>query len=343
MNDQELDIILNRIISGYQYVRVNNTLYKLLSPNIDLKIAANILYQKFYEENLYTGFILKTGLKDFIVSHGIISDTLDRDISLTEKKLDQAKIKYYKEFFTHNKNRHKNTISHLKKLINQAYVKKSSMDFLTLENFCENIKNEFILSKTLYDQNNNLVFNNYPEIDYVQFNEIASSIALNVIDISTYKQIARNEYWKKIYYANKNKIFKGCASEYTDEQKALLSISAMYDRINEHPDAPDQSIIDDDDALDGWMLDIQQENLKQKKQKGVDKSLGKGSGAGEVFLMANNQQDIDSVMDMNSAEAMQKIKARSEFQEGETKTDMDFEDVRIDIRKAVNELNKKRM
>ena len=68
----------------------------------------------------------------------------------------------------------------------------------------------------------------------------------------------------------------------------------MYSKIYEHPECPEDAIIEDDDALDGWMLNQQKENKKQKMEKGVDNLLGKkGQKAQEVFLMAKNEEEYE--------------------------------------------------
>ena len=339
------DDLINRIISGYQLIKYNKKIYKLAKPGTDLKIAANILYQEQYEENLFSNFVLKQDINNILISSGIIAKDFEEKLNITEKSLEKAKIDLFKNFYTPSqKNKAKNRISAISKALNQAYSEKHSFDFLILENYCENIKNEYIIANSLYVYDHqNLVFKNYPNIDYVLFNEITQNISKNIISVTEYKKLARSEEWRKIYSAGDVNIFSGPTSEYTEEQKALISISKMYDKIYEHPECPDQEIIEDDDALDGWMLHHQQENKRRKIEKGVDKSLGKHAGAGEVFLMAgNNQQEINQVMELNSPQALNKINARTKIAAGQQVEDVDFDDTRNEIRQKIQELNQRK-
>lgn len=337
MDDHELEVLIYRIISGYQYIKLNNAVYKLVSPNIDLKIAANLLYDTIYQENLYSGFILKENLSKLLVETETISSTFDMDIKTTEKTLESAKITYYKDFFLPAKARNKRKIIAINKVLNQAYQKKHSLDFLSLENYCENIKNEFLISKTLYDKNNNLVFEDYRNIDYLLFNEITSCIASNIIDISTYKKIARTDLWRKVYSNSPGNVFDGSPSSYTEEQKALLSVSSMYEKIHEHPEAPSESIIQDDDALDGWMLNQQKEIELNKKQKGVTNTVAKGKGHDELYVMTS-AKNRGEIFDMNSPEGLKKIQARTSLKPGETKRDIDFADTRQELISRMQEM-----
>lgn len=345
MNDNELEVLINRIISGYQYITINDRVYKLVNPDIHLKVAADILYQKHYQDNLFEDFILEESVLEILMSTESVSRTFKDDLRTTEKRLETAKIELFKNYaVTKNRNKHKNTIAAINKVLNQAYSQRHSLDFLTLEHYCTNLKNEYIICNTLYDDKNNLAFPDYPNIDYNLFNQTAQAIAYNIISIKDFKEIARSDSWRKIYNNSKiAEIFHGAASEYTDEQKAILSISQMYDKIYEHPECPEDMIIHDDDALDGWMLDQQRKIQKQKLEKGVDKSLGKGAGAGEVFLMTGNKkEEIEEIMELNSPAALDKVKLRTSIKEGEAVDDTKLSDTQQELREQIMQLNKRK-
>ena len=89
--------------------------------------------------------------------------------------------------------------------MHKAYGDKQYLDFLTLEHYCENIKNEYLLCKTLMDQDDNLIFENYPNVNHILFNNIAQKIAQNIIPVSKYKEIVKSDSWRKLYNSNPNK------------------------------------------------------------------------------------------------------------------------------------------
>ena len=156
--------LINRIICGYQYITYRGVIYKLANPSTDTKVAADNLYDRIYQDNLYSNFILKEDVDSVLIETEVINNTFDKDLELTEKQLEKAKINLYKMFFNKKQNqKYRKQIGSLSKLINDSYNKKHSLDFLTLEHYCENIKNEYIISQTLSD-NNNYIFKNYPDI-----------------------------------------------------------------------------------------------------------------------------------------------------------------------------------
>jgi hypothetical protein len=103
----------------------------------------------------------------------------------------------------------------------------------------------------------------------------------------------------------------------------------MYDNIHEHPECPDDVIIADDDALDGWMLVQKNKSLQEKKQKGVEQ-LGKSGNSSEVFLMANDIEEASEIVDMNSDESLRiyKTRVKSTQEANRPIKEIEFMDVR---------------
>jgi hypothetical protein len=129
-----------------------------------------------------------------------------------------------------------------------------------------------------------------------------------------YKKIARSDYWKNYWNNNKTKVLDDPVSEWSDEQKSLINISCMYDRIYEHPECPKEDVINDDDALDGWMIFNKQENERKKKEKGVDDMLtGKMRNSSEIFLMANNRDQAQDIQGLNSDKSLSALKQKVDF------------------------------
>lgn len=55
--------------------------------------------------------------------------------------------------------------------------------------------------------------------------------------------------------------------------------SDFYDRVYQHPDCPDESVIQDDEALDHWCKETNREYQNNKKHSGT---IGDGGGKNSV-------------------------------------------------------------
>ena len=124
--------LINRIICGYQYITFKGIIYKLASPSTEIKVAADNLYDRIYEDNLYSDFILKENIYSVLIDTEVITKDFDNDLKAAEKQLEKAKINYYKMFFHKKENaRYKSKIRSFTKLVNESYIARHSLDFLT--------------------------------------------------------------------------------------------------------------------------------------------------------------------------------------------------------------------
>ena len=214
----------------------------------------------------------------------------------------------------------------------------------TLEGYADSIKHEFIICSTLYKNNKKVFSNNLKDsASYTHFNNIVNEINKYVLTIKDYKAIARSQLWKSYWNSsNKNNIFCEYAMDLTDEQRSLLNISRMYDSIYEHPECPEDSVIEDDDMLDGWMIIQRKNNAKNKKQKSLGNN--KINEANEVFIVTDNTEDVASIVDLNTDEnkaiLMEKLKyINSNSNQGQVE-DFNLPDVQRDLLTKARQLRK---
>jgi hypothetical protein len=307
-----IEQLVHRILSGKLIFKYKDIIYCLHKPSLDLKLESDILYKDIYESSLFDDFWLIEDIPNLAIELGLLSFDHNQQISRIEKKLENSKLILYQQYLDINKKK-KNRINleQIKKQLNIQYHNLHCLDYLSLEHYCEKIKNEFLITHTLYYfQSDKLVFDsNY--IEYNFFNEIISQISNEIISVETYKEIARHEYWRNYWSNNKSNILTESVDQWSDEQKTLMNISTMYDRVHEHPEAPPEEIIADDDALDGWMIDQKKKNIKQKQEKGVDNMLtDKIRNSSEIFLMASNKETADTILDFNTDQSLYNLKQK---------------------------------
>lgn len=312
MNDhKDIETLTHRVLSGKQIFYHDNIGYEFRKPSLSLRMKADVLYAQTYEENLYENFWLAEDIDNLTIEIGLILRDHKSYLAKLNKTLDSYKINLYQNFFdTKKRSRLILNINNLRTDINKQYQLGHSLDYLSLEYFCENLKNEYIITNSLYFINSeHLVFQEHAQ--YSTFNTLMFYISSNIIDITTYKKIARSDYWRNYWSNNKHNIFDEPVKEWSEEQKTLANLSAMYDRIFEHPDSPNEDIINEDDALDGWMLVQKEENTRQKKEKGVDNILsGKMKNASEVFLIAQDKTQAEDILSLNTDASMSIIKEK---------------------------------
>lgn len=340
-----IPLLIYRISLGKFYFDHNNEEYILYSPSNELKYESELLYDSIIIDNKYEDWIRKENLNHILNKLGIWNKDHDTMLKNLESKIDNSKADLYVNRLNKDKQKIiRKDLENFKKSLNRLYSTKHSMDYLTLEDHASIKKSEYIVLNTLYYKNSNKrVFNNKTsEIDFEFFNNLLSTISSYFIDIQTYKRIARNEMWKSIFHTNKDNPFNKSGCDLTDEQRTLISVSIMYDRIYENPECPEDYVIEDDDMLDGWMLIQKKKSEQSKKQSAVSDILNKHGNAKEIFI-SGNKEDISSILDLNSFESKNIIKQRAKLisQSQDGLEESNLPDVQLDMLQHKN-VNTKR-
>lgn len=311
MNNTSL--YLSRILSGFYYFILNNKQYKLVYPDISVRYEAEIYADNERENNKFGEWLNDSDILYYLIDYGMWTSNGDDAVKTLEKQIENQKVSLYQSIL--NPPQTKNIRRYLegsKKSYNKLYNIRHSFDHLTLNGYIENIKNQYLLAYSIYDSNNERVFNDINNIDFNLLTQFSESIASYIINIDTFRSIARSDLWRNYWSANKDRIFDKPVVSWTDEQKTLVVLTKMYDSAYEHPDCPDDKVIEDDDMFDGWMIYQRRENDKAKDKNRANKILeGKNLGkAQEVFLMANTNEEAQNIYNLNDNQSRNIIRER---------------------------------
>lgn len=314
MDQRLLGIYLSRILSGFYLFFFHDEKYKLIYPDISIKYEAELYAQEEYEKNKFNDWIHDDMIVDSLVSMGVWSYGGDDNLKNLEKQIEDLKVDLYKNVLNPNKIKSvRRTLANTKNAYNKQYDIRHSLDQYTPTGYSQLLKNYYILAHSIYDKNDKLIFQDLNNIDYSFFNSISSTITENIIEISVYRTIARSDLWKNYWSANSDNIFNKSTINWTDEQKTLVVLTKMYDSAYQHPECPADNVFEDDDMFDGWMITQRRENEKQRNKNRTEKMLEgkKLNKAGEVFLVANSQEEANNIYNLNEANGRHIIKERN--------------------------------
>jgi hypothetical protein len=317
MNHQNVNLekFLYRILVGYYYINLKNSKYKIKYPSIETKYEAEMVYENIIEENKFDKRLLTIKeIELYLLSNNIWLPEYDQKIKNTENQIEDTKVEIYLNFLNPSKKKFfKNSLLTLKKILSQLYDKKNSFNHLSIEEYALSTKNEFIISKSIYNLNNDLVFSYNDNLDYMFLQNFIHEIYSNMLTADIIRQIAKSNIWKS--YASTSKIERDIL-DINDDYKLLISFNNMYTNIKQHPECPSEDIISDDDALDGWNIHQNRIAEKEKKKKSIMDKVGPGKAKNKgdhVFIFTNNEEEVSAINDLNSIENQRFKKEVSEF------------------------------
>lgn len=329
--------ILSRIVSGIYKFKYKNEDLKLVYPSVQLKYEADILFQEVYDEHKYQEWLTLDSAQDVLIENGIWHSTGDQQLFAISKEIEQIKINLFLAFSNPIQQlNYRKKLEETNKKYDKYYSIRHSLDAFTLEAFCDHEKNFFLLSNSLFDSYGRKVLtrNNY---NYRSFQDISTKINSSAISTATFRKIARLDIWKNYWSAGRGHVFDKPSSELTDEQRALVIFTKMYESAHESMECPPEPVFEDDDMFDGWLSYQHQKQQESKKEKS-DSSNSKTANAQEMFIMANNRNQASSIHNMNSGKSKAIISSRNKtIQSGKSVNASDLPDIKNEIRQQAQQ------
>ena len=188
----------------------------------------------------------------------------------------------------------------------------------------------------LIGPDNNNVYNeeSFWNSDSSVLEQATSFLEMDIITVESIRELARSDPWRTMWNLGKESCLKVRSSEYTDDQRTLVTFAKMYDNAYQNMECPPDIVFEDDDMFDGWLIDQRREREKDQKQKQVDKVGNVPDSAQEVFVFAPTREDADKVYDLNTPDARVKIQQRQKFIENNESVEAkDLPDTKLELRK----------
>lgn len=335
--------ILSRIVSGIYKFKYNNYNLKLIYPSVQIKYEADILYSEVYDENKFEDWLTLETAKSVLIDNGVWHSTSDQQLYALEKEIEQAKINLFLSISNPIQQiGHRNKLKELNKKYYKYYNIRHSLDGCTLEAYCDYHKNFFLLSKSLFDDygGNYISTNKY---DYHTYQNIVSIISDSNIETTTFRKLARSDSWKNYWSSGRGDVFMRPSIELTDEQRALIVYTKMYESARESTESPPDFVFDDDDMFDGWLSHQHQKQEESKKDVKTG-SNSKMDNAQEMFIMANDTQQASKIHNMNTGRNKNIISSRNKaIQKNKEMNASQLPDTKQEIQLRQNQSVTKRM
>jgi len=345
LTDNDRESIVNRILCGDTIFRVKSKLYKLVLPEPHINVLADDLYQDIIRKNRFNEWLDDADCLKILVNNELCSKDIDANLKEMAIVIEDTKINLYESLFMQDQfDITKKRLQKLTDRYSELIRIRHALDYITLPGYAENVRRQFLIYHTLYDYDNNCkVWNDWDEIDGPFITEIGRIAVANIIPISYLREIARTDPWKGHWNSTNGHPLKNNAKGYmSDEQRAVILFSHMYENIAKHPECPPDDIIDDDDLFDGWMIRERRKREKDQTTKQLDSRIGsKHAGADEIFLPARNAEQAQNIRNMNDLTGKiivaQRSKQLENSKEGKV-TDEQFLDRKLEIQQQSNKL-----
>jgi hypothetical protein len=326
MEFYQREYFLSKIKLGYHILDYRGKRIKVLAPDPETEFLAQEEYLRSLEES---DCLTEEEAVNLVIEEGIWNAALENELTnVIPKHIEYWKVKLYEDWFKINQ---RDTI---KKYLSAPVNEETRLQSLkhkyylyTREYIAGYQRDLFVLSR--------MARLNKKRVNWYEINitEVYQLLQLSFLSPNLIRELARSNSWLN-YYAtckrNKMKIFN---NRLTMEQRLILQYTTFYENIRKHPDCPSDEILEDADALDGWIILKNREAEAEKGKKKVASMVhGKLSKAAEVYLPAKDIDEVKKIESLNPP-VVQRIKKQREKQlqkHGTLRQDQ-FIDVQTDL------------
>ena len=268
MENHEREYFVSQIIYGAKMMDFRDKTLIVQPPTMEQNYVANRVFKKVYDEALLSGIYTRNEMLEIMIEQGVWSQEEEDQIEKNKKTIEDIKLQIYKSFFnSQTKAKLKKRLKEAKKQQYSLLGKKHAND----QNDCEGIATyarwNWLVENTTYDEDGNKY----------DFSEISVALVLrrynsDSLEVEQFRELARTDPWRSMWSTSQSpeSLFNRKTSELSQDQLGIISWSRLYDSVAESHESPQDKIIEDDDALDGWLIEQRRKREKDKNQFKLD-------------------------------------------------------------------------
>jgi hypothetical protein len=319
MKLHERDFLLYRIITGK--LKYKDVVIK--SPSLEILYRGSEIYKKFYENSLAEGIMTEQDTVNLLCEQGQWDNEKEKTLNeILPNQIEHWKEELYRTYYQSDK---KKTIRKYLETarfeLNRLMNLRHSYDHVSCTGVANYAKLQFIIENSTFKGKKKYVWEKHSAYSVMSFYQD------NIIKEENIRELSHNHPWYMIWQTGKKigKIFDKPATKLDFDQQRLIMWSILYDNVNEQSDTPPEDVINDDDALDGWL------SIK-KKERGENQGVKINENAQEVYIPVSNAEDAVKIDKLNSqyARTIKKQRFNAVQKYGELR-EQDLPDIKQEI------------
>ena len=327
MEAHERDRLTAKLLSGITFFTFENKRYKIINPTPEYLLLAEEIALEQSIGASFKQLLSEEEAKRHLNDKGIWTDQDDINLKESEKSLEDLKEMLFKQ------RRDPNTVASIRRklkgtkaALQGALVRKHSMSPMTLEFHRRSIKQEFLAAVCTFDEDNKRMYSpkDFGTSDSTLMERAYEAREMDGITQEDMREIARNEPWRSYWSVSKQNLFGNPmlnifgptqseaviipSSHLNQYQRAMVMICKMYDNAAQHPDCPEDRVINDDDMFDGWMIYENRKREKESNKKRLDSLVDREGD--EIFVMARGGDEAHEIFSVNEDTEKHVLKER---------------------------------
>lgn len=297
MEQSRRELLVARVLSGTLRLRLSTGHYVYRYPGREVAYRAQLAFARALERAREAGMLSEDGALSLLMENGLWAEHDSVALANLPKEMDELKLKLFRSGFKSNERATiRKALAAARTALAGLQVRRSAFEHFTDTWAATCARDRLLVAKGL-----TRVGGARPGRRAVD--EALHSLPRERISDAENRELARTEPWRSLWACRKagGGLFGPDLGSLTEEQRVLTTYSCFYDSVWEHPDCPDDSVVTDDDMLDGWLIDQRRQREDRHAKRQGEKLLGndKIRNADEVFIVAETFEDAKRAHALN--------------------------------------------
>ena len=356
MEEHERTRLAIKLLSGITFFTFDKKRYKIVNPTPEQLLLAEEVALEESRGVSFQQLLSQEEVKEYLNEKGMWTYEDDKSMEEAEKTLEDLKESLFKSLYNKKAQESiRRKIRGVKEAIGNGLLKKHSLSPMTLEFHRQTIKDQFLAAICTFDINNKRMYReeDFGVADSTLMERAYEARIMDGITQEEMREIARTDPWRSYWMVSKQNLFGNPAlnifgptqseaviipsSHLNHHQRSIVGVCKMYDNAAQHPDCPDDEVMEDDDMFDGWMIFENRKREKEKKKKRIDEIADQKGD--ELFMMADSGKEALDIYGVN--DDTERMRLRGRFQQldrSEAPVDeKDLIDVKMQLRNQMME------
>lgn len=336
MDQNMREFFVSRIRAGF--IKINNIYVTGIEPIVEYESCEK--YNEAFEQARTEGSAtLEENLRSMIISGTWSAKNEETLEKILPEHIDKWKVSIYESYFRSlTKESFRKYLDTARGEQNKLYSIKHMYDAYTAEGIATFAKNLHLFMNSCFDRNGKMV--NWDDMDpVVEMTNYQNA----VLEQSFLRELSRTSPWSSYWMIHKKSGIPIFHSKHLNiEQNVMIQWTSLYDSVHEANDCPIDEIIEDDDALDGWLIINRKKREGEKNKTLLDTLSDKVGNASEIFMVAETPEDAARIRSLNDQRANSVVNNRiNQVRKRGIIQDQDFADQKERIIMEANQMNSK--
>jgi hypothetical protein len=277
---------------------------------ISVRCEAEKYAQEKYDEAYMSGCFTEAEMLCLIAEKEIFTKAHESRLDILRTQINNLKVEYLDKWGTPQAGKIKYAVGKLQEELEKLFAVKNSL----LQYTCERLRDE-------------------AKVFFLYDGDLSRKKTKSEKEV---RQLMKNETWRLMWGSCRDPqtIFGKPVIDLSETQLMLIFWSKIYDSIYESGEAPNDKIMEDDLAVDGWLIKKQRERSSNKTQDRLSNIKGD-----QVYLPAKNQEEARQIYELNSPQAKGIIKSQArDLKKHGVVREQDFSYNKMNKQMALNKL-----